>query len=124
MKGRKGRKGAKSRKIRENRESRKSRRSRKSRKSRKRVPVTDLLKVQLFDGQGDLEEVQLSLSLVQLCLLDDLVKQLSALRQLQHDEQEFGRVNHILQVYDARMVHQLKDPYLVQHVGGAVTQSI
>ena len=49
-------------------------------KSRKRVPVTDLLKVQLFDGQGDLEEVQLSLSLVQLCLLDDLVKQLPAHR--------------------------------------------
>ena len=53
-------------------------------------------------------------------LLDDLVKQLSALRQLKHYEEEIGCVDHILEAYDARVVHQLKDPYLVQHVGGAV----
>ena len=64
--------------------------------------------------------MQLSLGLVQLRLLNDLVKQLPALRQLHHNEQEIGSVNHILQVYDARVLHRLKDPYLVQHVGGAV----
>ena len=29
-------------------------------------------------------------------------------------------MNHILQSCDARVVHRLKDPYLLQHVGGAV----
>ena len=75
---------------------------------RLQVPVT-LLEVQVLDGRGDLEEVQSSLRLVQLCLLDDLVEQIPALCRV------IGRVNHILQVYDSRVVHQLKD-----HVGGAV----
>ena len=54
--------------------------------------MTDLPQVQVLDGRGNLEEVQLSLSLVQLCLLNDLVKQRPALRPP-------------LQVYDARVVH-------------------
>ena len=76
--------------------------------------------MQVLDGQGDLEEVQLSLGLVQLHLLVDLGEQLPALCQVQHVEEEIGLVDHIFQVYDARVVHRLKDPYLVQHVGGAV----
>ena len=28
--------------------------------------------------------------------------------------------NYLVQVYDARVVHRLKDPYLVPHVAGAV----
>ena len=74
----------------------------------------------VLDDRGDLEEVLLSLGLVKLRLLDDLVHQLPALRQLHHIEEEIGCVNHILQVYNAREVHRLKDPYLVQHIGGAV----
>ena len=35
------------------------------------VPVTDLLEVQVLDSRGNLEEVQLSLGLFQLCLLYD-----------------------------------------------------
>ena len=53
--------------------------------------MTDLLEVQVLDGQGHLE-MQLSLGLVQLCLLDDLVEQPPTLRQLQHNEEEMRRL--------------------------------
>ena len=75
----KSKKRRKSRKSRESRESRERRKTRKTREIRKSVPVTDILEVQVLDGQGDLEEVQLSLGLVQLRLLNNLVKQLPAL---------------------------------------------
>ena len=39
---------------------------------------------------------------------------------IHHNEEGIGHVDHIFQVYDARVVHQLKDPCLVQHIGGAV----
>ena len=74
------------------------------------------IEVKVLDGRGDLEEVQLGLGLVQLRPLNNLVEQLPALSQLQHDEQEVGRVDHILQVDNTRVVDRLKDPDLVQHV--------
>ena len=64
-----------------------------------------LLEVQVLDGQGNLEDVELSLSLAKLCHLNDLVKQLPALRKLQHNEEKIGCADLIL---------------LVQHAGGAV----
>ena len=39
---------------------------------------------------------------------------------IHHNEEGIGHVNHIFQAYDARVVHQLKDPCLVQHIGGVV----
>ena len=88
--------------------------------SRLQVHVIDLLKVLVLDGQSDLEEVQHSLSLVQLCLLGDLVKKLPGLCQHQHNEQEIGPADHILAVHDTLVVHRVKATYFVQHVGGAV----
>ena len=61
--------------------------------------------MQVLDGQCNLEEVQLSLSLVKNRLLDDLFEQLPTLRRVQHNEEEIGCVDHILQAYDAWVVH-------------------
>ena len=82
--------------------------------------MIDVVEVQVLDGRGNLENIQHSLGLVHLCLLDDLVEQLPALCQLQHNEQEIEHADHILTAYDAWVVHQLKDPYLVQNVGGPI----
>ena len=57
--------------------------------------------MQALDGRGDLEEVQLSLGLVKLHLLDDIVEQLHVPHQLQQDEEEIGHVDHILLVFIA-----------------------
>ena len=39
---------------------------------------------------------------------------------IHHNDEGIGHVDHIFQAYETRVVHQLKDPCLVQHIGGAV----
>ena len=48
--------------------------------------------MQILDGRGNLEEVLFRLGTFQHRLLDELFKQLLAIHQLQHDEQEIGCV--------------------------------
>ena len=43
--------------------------------------------MQIFNGRGNLEEMQLSGFLVQFALLNDLVKQFATLCQLQNNEE-------------------------------------
>ena len=70
--------------------------------------------MEVLDGRGNLEEVELGDRLIEPGLLNDLVKQFPALRQLQDYEEVLGSVDHVLQLDDTRMVDRLQDFYFVQ----------
>ena len=60
-----------------------------------------------------LYERKTNLGLVEFGLLDNFLKELPALGQLEDDVQELGRVYHVLQPDDTGMVHLLQDPHFV-----------
>ena len=69
------------------------------------VAVADVLAVEVLDRGQQLVEVDLRLSLRQPRLLDDLVEELAALRQLEHDvEHSVGGLDDVLQPDHARVV--------------------
>ena len=70
--------------------------------------------MEVLDGRGNLEKVELGGRLIEPGLLDDLVKQFPALRQLQDYEEVLGGVDHVLQLDDTRMVDRLQDFNFVQ----------
>ena len=51
------------------------------------VPVANILRVKVLYGRSYLAKIQLGFNFVELGSLDDLVKQLAPLIQLQHDEE-------------------------------------
>ena len=52
--------------------------------------------------------------LIQLALLDDLIKELPALGQLQDDEEIVGGVDELDQVDDTGMIHRAEDFNLIE----------
>ena len=70
--------------------------------------------MEVLDGRGNLEKVELGGRLIEPGLLDDLVKQFPALRQLQDYVEVVGSVDHVLQLDNTRMVDRLQDFNFVQ----------
>ena len=62
--------------------------------------MANLFRMQVLDCGGHLVEVELSLRLVQLCLLDDLIKKLTPLGQLQDNEEVVFGVDYIFEIDD------------------------
>ena len=56
-------------------------------------------------------------SLVQRALLNDLIKELATLRQLQNNEEIVSGIDDIDQVDDTGVIHRTEDFHLIQHPG-------
>ena len=78
--------------------------------------MKDLLEVHALDGQGNLKEVLISLCLVQFCLHDDLSNNSLPSASSSKISKKLGGL-----ITYSRLVHPLKESYLVQHIEVAVT---
>ncbi len=72
------------------------------------IPMANALIVQVLDRQDHLIENELGSRLAVAAQADHFVEELAALDQLEHDEHLLGRVDHLLDLYDARMVELLE----------------